>query len=350
MRDRNGQDSFRKPVRRYILRNSPSLKGPAVPAVPSALLSPVKTHSTSFQCDREFINRASILRECKLQAHLLPTSRQPNSCRLNTLHPNTLLVWMSLRPGPNYLHDASTLSAHISPLYTLHLSHLPLRAPKPINALLLILPQPRFLRLSQNSLTQVINEMTNHDQDERNRIHPVYPQMEDFDTNYHAPEIPCQKRDILERRAGEAVQNGNECVENSQNERVPNEVATDFPVPGRSGEGVTVENRCLHAVDDHRPKTKLANDFVEGSAADEPLFVDVAETVEAGAEDGEEIAFQLLAACDAADGGAVDRVGPEKHAHAADADEYTEDLRPVVADLEEEKGEEDDDDDGPEVD
>jgi hypothetical protein len=43
-------------------------------------------------------------------------------------------------------------------------------------------------------------------------------------------------------------------------------------------------------------------------------------------------------------------VGSEDDAEAADAAEYTEDLGPVVADLEEEEGDEDDDNDGEEVD
>ena len=113
---------------------------------------------------------------------------------------------------------------------------------------------------------------------------------------------------------------------------------------------MAVEDGGLHAVDDHGPEAELADNFVERAAADEPLLVDVAETVEGGAEHGEQVAFELLAAGDAADGGAVDGVGAEKHAHAADADENAEDLRPVVAHFQEEEGEEDDDDDGPEVD
>ncbi len=246
--------------------------------------------------------------------------------------------------------NTSTLGTHLAPLHTLHLPHLPLRAPKSINPFLLILPQPRFLRLSQNAFAQVVNKVSNHDQRECNRVHPVHPQMEYSNTDDHTPKVSRQKRDVLKSGAGKTVEDGNECVEDSQNERVADEIAADLPVPGSGVEGVAVEDGCLDAIDDHGPETELADDFVQWSATDEPLLVDVAETVEGCTEDSEEVAFELFAACDAADTGTVDGVRPEKHAHAADADDDTEDLCPVVADFEEEKGEEDDDDDGPEVD
>ena len=79
-RDRNGQDSIRKPAPCYILRDSAFLAGPAVLAVPSALLSPLKTPSTSVQCDREFVSHTSMMRETPTRpsAHISSTRPMPS--------------------------------------------------------------------------------------------------------------------------------------------------------------------------------------------------------------------------------------------------------------------------------
>lgn len=115
--------------------------------------------------------------------------------------------------------------------------------------------------------------------------------------------------------------------------------------------GGSVEDACLGAVDEHAPEGELADDFVEGPFGDEEFFGDVAHAVEGGTEEGEEVAFELVAAGDAAEAGAGgDVVAAEEDADSADADEDAGDLGDVVADLEDEEGEDDNNHDGPEID
>lgn len=105
----------------------------------------------------------------------------------------------------------------------------------------------------------------------------------------------------------------------------------------------------MRAVDDHAPPADLADDFVQRPLADEELLGDVAEAVEGGAGEREQVALQLAAGGDVAAVDAGDVVRAEEDAHAADAGEDAQDLGPVVADPEDEEGDRYDDDDGPEV-
>lgn len=166
--------------------------------------------------------------------------------------------------------------------------------------------------------------------------------------NRDAPERSCQEGDIEERRRRQAEQHRRKGVEQREDERVSREIPADLPIPRCAAERRAVENARLRAVDEHTPESELADDFVEGPLADEPLLKDVGEAVEGGAEEGEEVAFDLV--CGAEVVGACDVVGAEDYAETADAEEDAEDLRVVVADLEEEEGDYYDDGDGPEVD
>jgi len=53
----------------------------------------------------------------------------------------------------------------------------------------------------------------------------------------------------------------------------------------------TVEDAGLCAVDEHAPERKLAHDLVQRPFGNQPLLKHVAEAIEGGAEQGEEIAF-----------------------------------------------------------
>jgi len=104
----------------------------------------------------------------------------------------------------------------------------------------------------------------------------------------------------------------------------------------------------LRPVDQHTPEGELPDYFVHGPLRDEELFEAVAETVEAGSEEGEEVAFQLVRGRVIVLAGNV--VGGEEDAHAADAEEDTGVLRDVVAHVKENERDDNNNDDGPEVD
>ncbi len=81
----------------------------------------------------------------------------------------------------------------------------------------------------------------------------------------------------------------------------------------------------------------MTHNFIQRSLADEELLRYITHTVEGGAEQGEEVAFELVAAGDAPEARALgDVVGAKEDANAADADEDADDLEGVVADVEEE--------------
>lgn len=104
----------------------------------------------------------------------------------------------------------------------------------------------------------------------------------------------------------------------------------------------------MRAVDEHAPEGELADDFVEGLFGDEEFFKDVGEAVEGGAQEGEEVAFDLVGGAELVV--ACDLVGAEDYAYAADAEKDADDLGPVVAYFEEQEGDDDYDYNGPEVD
>ncbi len=170
--------------------------------------------------------------------------------------------------------------------------------------------------------------------------------MEDLDTNRHAPEIASQERDIEEGGAGHTEQDRRKRVEERKYKRVPSKIAADFAVPGRGAESLAIEDAGLRAVDQHAPEGQLADDFVQGALADEPFFKDVAETVAGGSDEGEEITLDGIESCELVCAGDV--VGTEDYAYAADAEEDSEDLSPVVAYFEDEEAHDYDDGDGPE--
>lgn len=176
--------------------------------------------------------------------------------------------------------------------------------------------------------------------------------MKDFNADNDAPEIPRQQTDVEKRRRREPEHDRSARVKDEQAERIPGQITPDFPIPPhRLRVTGSVEDARHGGVDEHAPEAELADDFVQRSLADQKLLGDVAHAVESGAGQGEEVAFELVAARDAAEAGALgDVVAAEEDADAADADEDAGDLGGVVADVEEDGGDEDDHYDGPEVD
>ena len=176
--------------------------------------------------------------------------------------------------------------------------------------------------------------------------------MEHLDANDHTPEIARQQRDIKEGRRGEPEHDRSAGVEDEQAECISRQVTAHFPiVPNRLFVAGSVENARHSAVDEHAPEAELADDLVQGTLGDEEFLGDVAHAVEGGADESEEVAFELAGSRDAAEAGPLrDVVAAEEDADAADADEDADDLRRVVAHVQEDGGDEHDHDDGPEVD
>lgn len=121
-------------------------------------------------------------------------------------------------------------------------------------------------------------------------------------------------------------------------------------IPHRGAEGGAVKDARLRPVDDHAPPADLSDDLVQWALADEELLGHVAEAVEGRARQREQVALELAARGDVAAVDARQVVRGQQQAHAADADEDTQHLCPVIAHAQEEERDGHDDDDGPEVD
>ena len=73
--------------------------------------------------------------------------------------------------------------------------NLPLRRANAHDAIRLIFAKPRFLRLAQNSFADVVEEMSNDDQSEGDRVEPVDVQVEDMEPNKHSlPDVSTKIR------------------------------------------------------------------------------------------------------------------------------------------------------------
>ena len=227
------------------------------------------------------------------------------------------------------------------------LNSLQLRRSHSGNPLLLILPQPRLLTISQHTARQKVHDQPHDNQHKRNRIQVIDRVPENLDANNHTPEIARQETNIEESCGSHAEDDRGERVEDGECKGVANDVATNLAIPGSRLEVRAVEDRSGDAVDDDPEETKHTEHFVHWPFTDEPFFKDVGEAVECGADETEEISFYLGGRIAAV--GAGDVVGCEEDAHAAAADEDPGYLGPFVTYAEEEEGDDYDADDGPEV-
>lgn len=164
--------------------------------------------------------------------------------------------------------------------------------------------------------------------------------------NSHTPETSCQQRNVEECRRSHAEHNRRKRIEEYQRERKTHEVPSNLSIPSCTGELVAVEDGGGNAVDNDSEEANHAYYLVQRTFGDEPFFEDVGETIESCAEGREKVAFDF---CWAAIG-AGDVVGGDEDAHAADADQDSEDLSPAVADFEDEEGDDYYDNNGPEID
>ena len=161
--------------------------------------------------------------------------------------------------------------------------------------------------------------------------------MEHLDPDNDAPEIAREERNVEEGGRREPEHDGGARVEDQEAERVARQVGPDLPAaPHRRVVAGPVEDAAHGAVYDGAPEAELAHDLVERPLADEELLGHVAHAVKGGADEGEKVALELVAAGDAAETGPLrDVVGAEENADTANADDDADDLGGVVADAEE---------------
>ena len=194
----------------------------------------------------------------------------------------------------------------------------------------------------------MVDELTEQDEAEGDRVHPVDRQPEDVDADDDAPEVGRQQRDVEEGRRREPQQHRHERVEERQAERVPDQVADHGPGPARVADRVAVEDGRLRAVDQHGPEPELAHHLVQRFLRHQELLRQVRQAVEGGAQQREEIAPHRVLGLAAVAAGDV--VAAEQDAHAPDAHQDPHNLRPVIPHPQHDEREDHDDDNGPEVD
>lgn len=228
------------------------------------------------------------------------------------------------------------------------LFHLPLGGAKATDALLLAFAEPGLAALAKISAHDEVDEAADDDHDEGDGIEIVDRVAKDSGADDDAPEGAGEAGDIEEGGGAETEQDGAEDVEEGEEEGVAGKVAADFAGPLGVAQAVAGEDGRLHAVDEGGPEGELAEDFVHGPFADEEFLDDVREAVHDGGEQHEEVALDGVGRRGGV--GAGDVVGADEHPHAADAEQDTRDLRPVVPDAEHGEGDDHDDDDGAEVD
>lgn len=147
----------------------------------------------------------------------------------------------------------------------------------------LILAQPWLQRLTDHTLSQKVDHLSNNNEDKGDGVHPVNVQSEDLDANRHTPEASCEKGDVEKCSGAETEQDRCKGVEEGKDECVSGEVASNLGVPSRTAEGGAVEDTRLRTVDEHAPESKLANNLIQRPFGNQPLFKYVGQTVESGA-------------------------------------------------------------------
>ena len=214
--------------------------------------------------------------------------------------------------------------------------------------MLLVVPQPWLLRVSQHAAAEEVSDETEDDEDKGDGVEVVNREAKDVDANDDTPKVGGEEGDVEEGGATHAKNEGREAVEEVETDGIADHPADKLRVPVCGGNGLPVKDGGLDAVDDAAKEAEERENVVNGSLGDEILLKDVADAVETGSEKSEEVSLEEVDTRTAV--GAGDVVGSEKHAHTAAADEDSDDLEELVTDAEKGEGEDDDADNGPEVD
>lgn len=218
------------------------------------------------------------------------------------------------------------------------------------NAILLVPAQPGFPGLGQSPAAQVVNQLADDDQDKGDGVHPVDVEVEDLDADADTPEVHGEQGDVEKGRGGQAEHQRGQAVEQRETQGEPGQVAAHLAVPDGRVIVVALEDGALHAVDDAAVERQLAQHLVYGLLADKVLLRSVGQTVKRGTQQCEQVTLQLMAARDITTVGTGDVIRGNENTHTTDADNDTQDLSDVIANLEEQERDDDDHHDGPEVD
>jgi len=127
---------------------------------------------------------------------------------------------------------------------------------------------------------------------------------EDLSSNAHSPKVCGKKTNVQEHGTTHTKDQRAHAVKQRKRKSVSCQVSTHGAVPRGILERSSVKDSRLYAVDDHAEKTHHTNDLVQWSLGDEELFRDIAEAIERGTKQCEQVAFdsverlKLVRACD----------------------------------------------------
>lgn len=225
---------------------------------------------------------------------------------------------------------------------------LELGSSKAQDTILLVVSKPGLLGIAENATGDKVDELTNDDEHESNRVQEVNLVAKNAGADDDTPEVGSQKRDVEESRATHSQHDRNQRIEQVHAQRKTNNPADNVAVPGGVIEGLSVKDGSLDSVDAHAKETQEGQDMVQMRLGHEPLLKDIGSTVERGAKQSKEITLDHIKTLAAV--GTRDVVAANQNTHATAADEDTHDLEDSVADLEQEERDDDDANNGPEVD
>lgn len=218
------------------------------------------------------------------------------------------------------------------------------------NALFLVPTQPRLEGFTQELASEVVDHMTDQDQNECDWIHPMNGIIEYVDPNNHVPEVDGEERDVKEGRRCESEQQRRQRVEEDQAEGISNQVSGHLAIPDCGLEVRPIKDAGDDAVDDHAIKGELPDYLVYRSLARHEFLHSVREAVASGSHQREQITLDHIVPRVVSPTGAGDVVRREQHAQATDTDQNSYDLGKVVPHVHQEEGEHDDYNNGPDED
>jgi hypothetical protein len=217
-----------------------------------------------------------------------------------------------------------------------------------VNTTILILAQPRLLRVTPMIVNDEINKQANHDQTKRDRIQPVNLEMKYLNTDHGTPKVAREQTNVEKGSAAHAEHKRRDRVEDKEQQVKADDVTYDSSRPRGVLETLSVEDTSLSTVDEHAPERKHTYHLVHGTFANKELLQDVGEAIEGGAEKCEEVTFELVLGRELVC--ARDVVRYHEQADPTDTGKDSNYLRELVVDVEEDEGYDDDDYDGPKVD
>lgn len=215
------------------------------------------------------------------------------------------------------------------------------------NTILLVITQPRLLRITEHATGNKIHELTNDDKNKGNRVQEVDLVTKDPNTDDDTPEVGSQQRNVEESRTSHTEHDGHEDVEDVQAKSVTDDPADNLTVPGCVIERVSVKDGSLDTVDTHTKQAQERQDVVQVSPGHEPLLEYIGSTVESGTKQSKQITLDHIKAAAAI--GTADVITGNENTHTTTADHNTNDLKDSVPNLEQEERNDNNADNSPKV-